>query len=234
MPPLLGEPARAAGAASPSSSRASPALSPASSSRVSVPARARPSDGGQARHLPRPHRHGHQHRGGRRAAQQRAEQLERARVRPVEVVEHQHERLALASVSSSRGARGGCGSARRGAGRRQRGQHVTELGARLGVKPSSRRGASPCTYSSSASTKTQNGRSPSSSDALPASTRWPRSSACARAPTAAASCRSPARPRSRAPSLAARAPALAPASRARRRARRAARQAAYDGASSRA
>ena len=45
------------------------------------------------RHLPRTHRQREQHRRRRRAPQQRAEQLERPRVGPVQVVEHQHERL---------------------------------------------------------------------------------------------------------------------------------------------
>ena len=46
------------------------------------------------RDLPRAHRERQQHRRLRWASQQRAEQLERARVGPVQVVEHQHQRLA--------------------------------------------------------------------------------------------------------------------------------------------
>ena len=41
--------------------------------------------------LVRPDGHGNEHGSGRRAAQQRAEQLDRGRVRPVEVVEHEEE-----------------------------------------------------------------------------------------------------------------------------------------------
>ena len=44
------------------------------------------------RRLARPHRQSNQHRSSRRAAQQRAEQLGRRRVRPVHVIEHEHQR----------------------------------------------------------------------------------------------------------------------------------------------
>ena len=46
-------------------------------------------------HLARAHCHGNEHGCGRRSAQQRAEQLDRCRIRPVEVVEHEYERPRL-------------------------------------------------------------------------------------------------------------------------------------------
>src|SRR4029079_4987523 len=50
--------------------------------------------GGQTlRHLARTHGQREQHRRGRRPAQKRAYHLEGRRVGPVEVVEHEHERL---------------------------------------------------------------------------------------------------------------------------------------------
>jgi hypothetical protein len=45
------------------------------------------------RHVARAHREREEDRRGRRPAQQRSEQLDRRRVGPVEVVEHEHERL---------------------------------------------------------------------------------------------------------------------------------------------
>ena len=96
-----------------------------------------------------------------------------AGVRPVEVVEHEHERLrrreqleqlahcAVAAVALVLERR-----PRPSGERRQRGKDVRELrSARRRRGASSRRGSSPCRYSSSASTKTQKGRSRSSSDA---------------------------------------------------------------------
>ena len=69
-----------------------------------------------------------------RAAQQRAEQLERPGVRPVQVVEQQHERLRRRQrlQQPAEGAvRAVAIALRRRAGRRQRREHVRELGARL-------------------------------------------------------------------------------------------------------
>ena len=113
-------------------------------------------------------------------AHQRDHQVDRRGVGPVHVVEHEHQRLrrrqareqltdrtvrAVALVVHEPGLaarpppRGACARARR-ASRRS--------------GPESLRGSSPATYSSSASTKIQNGRSLSSSDALPRSTRYSR------------------------------------------------------------
>ena len=47
------------------------------------------------RHLARAHCHGNEHGCGWRSAQQRAEQFDRRRIRPVEVVEHEYERPRL-------------------------------------------------------------------------------------------------------------------------------------------
>ena len=131
------------------------------------------------RHLAGAVRQRHEHGRGRRPAQQRAEQLDRRRVGPVEVVEHEHERLRRREPLEQR-AHGAVAAialvlerdlaaARE---RRQRREDVRELGLDVVVErrePISARG--PRTYSSSASTKTENGRSRSSSDADPERTR---------------------------------------------------------------
>ena len=148
-----------------------------------------------------------------RPMQQRAEQLDRGRVGPVEVVEHEHERLGRRRAArAARAPRGGCDSARAGgatsrpaasAGQRREDRAPARREHRH-PRVSNRRGASPSTYSSSASTKTQKGRSRSSSDAEPARTSWPWASARATSsvssrvlpmpgsPTSATSCRAPA------------------------------------------
>ena len=46
-------------------------------------------------HLPRPHRQRDEYPSGRRSVEERAEQLDRRRIRPVDVVEHEHQRLCL-------------------------------------------------------------------------------------------------------------------------------------------
>ena len=104
---------------------------------------------------------------GRRAARPR-------RVRPVHVVEHQHERLrrrqpleqlahrpvrAVALVGARRDAAH--------AVRERRAGRCASSARTSGVEPVEPARVEPATYSSSASTKTQNGRSDSSSDALP-------------------------------------------------------------------
>ena len=68
-----------------------------------------------------PHRHREQDGGRRQAAEKRAEQLDRPRVGPVQVVQDQHERLARQPASpAGRAPRGGCGSARPAERRRRR------------------------------------------------------------------------------------------------------------------
>ena len=142
--------------------------------------------GGQPlRRLPRSQRDDEEDSCVRWPAKQRAEQVDRCGVGPVDVVEHEHERPA--SPSDARGARArrdGCGSARAGTpprvssrtpratGRRSRDRCGRRRRARRGD-----RGSRPWRYSSSASTNTPNGRSRSSSDADPERTRWPRASA---------------------------------------------------------
>jgi hypothetical protein len=107
---------------------------------------ARPLEGsGQPlRHLARTHCHGDQHRRAGRPPQQRSEQLDRPGVGPVEVVEHQHERLGGRERLEEL-AHGGVSSVTvvlwpRGRLHRtgERGQHVGELGQRLvaeGIRP---------------------------------------------------------------------------------------------------
>ena len=46
-------------------------------------------------HLPRPHGQRDEYLSGRRSVEERAEQLDRRRIRPVDVVEHEHQRLGL-------------------------------------------------------------------------------------------------------------------------------------------
>ena len=172
--------------ASPRSSRASSGVRAPSSRRVSAPARCARSSAADEplRQLPRANA-----TAGARlppgAAKQRAEQLDGARSRP------SGSRRAGArgassprAVRAARGQRGECGIARAGARRRaqtkadERREDLRELRSqRRRPSASRRRGSRPSTYSSSASTKTQNGRSRSSSEAEPASTRCPRSSA---------------------------------------------------------
>ena len=86
-------------------------------------------------HLARAHCHGNEHGRGRRSAQQRAEQLDRCRIRPVEVVEHEHERPRLREELEERTHRSvraialvlQCDDVR-GREPRQRGEDVCELG----------------------------------------------------------------------------------------------------------
>ena len=127
-------------------------------------------------------RHREQHGRRRRAAQERADQLDRPGVGPVQVVEDQDERLrrreqlqqladgavrAVALVLERRPAAG----VERDQAREARVRAPREPGRR---GRSRRRGSRPSAYSSRASTKTQNGRSRSSSDAEPARTSCPR------------------------------------------------------------
>ena len=46
-------------------------------------------------HLPRPHGERDEYLRGRRSVEERAEQLDRRRIRPVDVIEHEHHRLGL-------------------------------------------------------------------------------------------------------------------------------------------
>ena len=155
-------------------------------------------------HVARTHGQRQEHRRGRRPAEQRSEQLDRRRVGPVEVVEHEHERLRRPRAARAASARrGGCDSARAGArpGDRPRASSSDGKTCASSVRTSSSRhgeasrGSSPRTYSSSASTKTENGRSRSSSDAEPVSTRCPGSPRERRARPGGASFRCPARRR---------------------------------------
>ena len=129
-------------------------------------------------HLARAHGQRQEHRCGRRQMEQCAEQLDGGRVGPMEVVEHENERLgpreqleqltdgsvaAVALVLDRSFPFCGEPGERREDGRQLRSDVLVEA--------SSRCGSSPRMYSSSASTKTQNGRSRSNSDADPESTR---------------------------------------------------------------
>ena len=167
-------------------SRASAGVNAPSSIRVSAASRcARSSAPRQSlRRLARPHRQSHQHRRGRGSAQQRAQQLDRCRVGPVDVVEHEHqwrrrreplEELAdgaMAPVALVLGRHLTAVSERP-----KRREDVRELRCDLVVEYRQPFGSRPPRYSSSASTKTENGRSCSNSDAAPKRTRCPRTSA---------------------------------------------------------
>ncbi len=123
--------------------------------------------------------------GRRRAAQQRAEELDGRRVGPVEVVEDEHERLARRELLEQRTHRpvaavalvldGDVERARKRS--RARGRRARARCGRPRRGAASEAGSSPRRYSSSASTKTENGRSRSSSEAEPERTRHPCASA---------------------------------------------------------
>ena len=89
----------------------------------------------------------------------------------MQVVEHQHERLALGQQREQLADRlvRAVALVRQRDPARERARRAGRARARSSSSPSgaSTAGGSPRTYSSSASTKTQNGRSRSSSDALP-------------------------------------------------------------------
>ena len=120
----------------------------------------------------------------------------------MDVVEQQHERLRRGEpLEQLAHRRGGRGSARPGAPASarlgvfdERRQHARQLARTASSIDSRRRGSSAATYSSSASTKTQNGRSRSSSMRSRRARCWPRASARVPSSPAAASCRSRARP----------------------------------------
>ena len=130
---------------------------------------------------------GHHDEHGRvgRAAQERGEQLHRRGVRPVDVVEGEHERPARREPLEQLAHRAvGAVALVLQRGSRRQTQAPTADGSTCAsslrtssLKAATSRGSSPATYSSRASTKTQNGRSRSSSDALPPRTVHPRASA---------------------------------------------------------
>ena len=133
-------------------------------------------------HLAGPHGQRHEHRCSRGPVEQAAEQLDRRRVGPVQVVQNQHERLGRGEQLEQRpyGAMAPVAlvldpvpspAARRWSD----GKTWASSAPTSSSSASRRRGSRPRTYSSSASTKTQNGRSRSSSEAEPPRTRWPRS-----------------------------------------------------------
>ena len=105
----------------PSSSRASSRLSAPSSRRRQRARAMGPLERGRQPlgHLPRTQRNDQHHRRVGRAPQQRAEQIERPGVGPVQVVEQQHERLPSPPASPAAGrTRGACGSDRPATARR--------------------------------------------------------------------------------------------------------------------
>ena len=130
---------------------------------------------------------GHHDEHGRvgRAAQERGEQLHRRGVRPVDVVEGEHERPGGRQPLEQLAHRAVGAVAlvlRRGspppdAGSDTDGSTCASSLRTSSLRDATSRGSSPATYSSRASTKTQNGRSRSSSDALPPRTVHPRASA---------------------------------------------------------
>ncbi len=193
-----------------------------------------------ARRLAGPHRHRDQHRRRRQAAQQRAEQLDRPGVGPVQVVQDQHERLARRPASpAGRAPRGGCGSARPGARRRHRCRvpRARETRARAPCEPS--RPAAPAVVGRvPRRTRRARRRRPRTAGRARARTRSRRAPAGRalrrepRARRAGASCRCRARRRSR-PRPGCRRPAPR-AVRRRRRARRVVRRVAQPQASARA
>ena len=126
-----------------------------------------------------------QHAGGRRPVQQAGREIDGRGVRPVEVVEDEHQRLGgrqpfeqladrpvgpVALVQDSRQTRRGRGPTT--TGRPARARHARLRRGSPGVC-----GSTPARYSSSASTKTQNGRSRSRSAPAPPRTMCPRVSA---------------------------------------------------------
>ena len=143
--PRTGRPRRRARSLRPSSSSASPLVrASARGGRAVSVAMRRVERGREALvGLTRARGEREQHRRGRRAVQQRAEQLDRRRVAPVEVVEHQHERLRPPAARAARGRRGGCGSARAAAPppgpRPARTARGTPSPARPGRRPRARR-----------------------------------------------------------------------------------------------
>ena len=139
---------------------------------------------GQLPRAGRPARAGRAASGGRRSSAR--EQLDRRGVGPVDVVERRARAAGAPRAARAARARPGArGSARPAApappsAARSASDGRTCASSTRDVVAKRREpscGSRPATYSSSASTKTQNGRSRSSSDALPVSTVHPRASA---------------------------------------------------------
>ena len=96
-------------------------------------------------HLARAHREREQRRRRRRPAQQRAEQLERAGVGPVQVVEHEHERLRAGELLEQRphGAVQAVSLRTRRGPARERGEDVARSARVSSSSPARRRGSRP-------------------------------------------------------------------------------------------
>ena len=124
------------------------------------------------RHVARTHGQRQKHRRGRRPAQERSEQLDRRRVGPVQIVEHEHERLRRSRVARAASARhGGCDSARAGAPPGDRSRASSTKGRRARA-PSERRRRGRRSDSGRALARTRR-----------ANPRTPRTASRARAPT---------------------------------------------------